>query len=523
MRKLRIENTNNTFVPNGSELHVDTGHRYSPPPGWIPMSVHQRPPYPPQHQHYSYNHHHHHHHAAAPGYHHHHHPYSYAPPPPHTRVRPSYPPPPTHAPSTFGHQCVHTGTPTTATNTHHPQKYSPSTMVSNRAIINDEELRKIEMASVNTLRTGNDETAVRVRPPPGPLEIAIAKRMGVAIRPSYPAVTENVDMEVVNKSAESDVTQPTASRDPPSESRIEIDQRDEHQDTRQGNKQEHSKKQSPVIQPNHPQKYPPSTLVVSNRVHRSFEKRIEDHLAYKKKHVNASWRGILHRYPPPPGWIPMSVHQRPPYPPQHQHYSYNNNHHHHQHAAAPGYHHHHPYSYAPNPTHRTPRQQAAGREKELPIVGKYRSIFESMNEEKLAWLEELDSLYDRVLNKPKSGFNSVVICCIGIGIELSEMNWYLRLHGKYNSVPFIGNTTDDLLLMRLKNDTRYAKRKTITMTKRDKNKATPLNIQDVLSAANIQNALAVTMNVFKHLGHANPEELVEKGRRKLSSQLRVVL
>ena len=154
------------------------------------------------------------------------------------------------------------------------------------------------------------------------------------------------------------------------------------------------------------------------------------------------------------------------------------------------------------------------------IVDKYLSIFESMNEEKRTLLEELDSSYDRVLHKPKSGFVSVVIRCIENGIELSEMNWYLRLHGEYNSIPFIGNSGDDQLFYYLKGDTYQVKKTTfISMTKKDKNKAAPLNVQDVFSEANIQKALAETRNIFKHLGHANPEESAEKGRRKLSSLL----
>ena len=101
-------------------------------------------------------------------------------------------------------------------------------------------------------------------------------------------------------------------------------------------------------------------------------------------------------------------------------------------------------------------------------------------EEKVV-LERLVSCYDYKLHKKKEGFDEVVISGLECGIESRYMNWYLRLHGRYDDFPFVGNSKDDYLLCRMIGLTQKAQQKKgIVQSKRKKHLIVPRGIKDAI-------------------------------------------
>jgi len=118
------------------------------------------------------------------------------------------------------------------------------------------------------------------------------------------------------------------------------------------------------------------------------------------------------------------------------------------------------------------------------LADKYRLDFNSMSEEceeKVVVLEQLASCYDCKLHEKKEGFDEVVVNGLECGMELRHMNWYLRLHGRYDDFPFVGKSSDDYLLCKLTCLTQRAQqKKCIIQSKRKKHLIVPRGIKDAI-------------------------------------------
>ena len=132
------------------------------------------------------------------------------------------------------------------------------------------------------------------------------------------------------------------------------------------------------------------------------------------------------------------------------------------------------------------------------LADKYRVDFKSMNEEKTGVLELLKSYYNYELHKKEEGFDEVVIQCLDYGLESRHMNWYLRLHGRYSSFPFIGKSVEDYLLGILKGMTYCVKQTTTIQRKR--------GAHSITGQRTIEEATIMAAHVFKQLGMNNSHE-----------------
>ena len=101
-------------------------------------------------------------------------------------------------------------------------------------------------------------------------------------------------------------------------------------------------------------------------------------------------------------------------------------------------------------------------------------------EEKVV-LERLVSCYDYKSHEKKEGFDEIVFNGRECGMELRHMNWYLRLHGRYDDFPFVGKSSDDYLLCKLTGLTQKAQqKKCIIQSKRKKHLIVPRGIKDAI-------------------------------------------
>ena len=142
------------------------------------------------------------------------------------------------------------------------------------------------------------------------------------------------------------------------------------------------------------------------------------------------------------------------------------------------------------------------------LADTYRSQFNSMSDDdKKVLLDKLVSYYDYNWHQVQKGFDEVVFQCVEYGIESCEMNWYLRLHGRYIDYPFVGNSRDDLLLRSLIGMVHYAKQNTCTIQyKREKHLIDPRSIEDT-----IQTSAALFKELDVNGTKGDPVERAKKG------------
>ena len=128
----------------------------------------------------------------------------------------------------------------------------------------------------------------------------------------------------------------------------------------------------------------------------------------------------------------------------------------------------------------------------VKLAQKYREKFKSLSEDDRALLEKLNSSYDGILHKIKAGFRDVAIRCLEHELGQCDLYWYLRLvNDQYSIIPFIGYSSEDILMKKLQGFITRAKADDCISIVREKH---------LVAHRSVEDAIDMTARLFERLG-----------------------